>query len=178
MSYLKAAAIVQRVREVLEQSAGALRTVPSGAYVGNYPDGQSDSARERQALGDARIRSSIAITGIAGASPPSNSNQLIYDGTITVTVERTVTREMQLDGDLYDAVMVAALGDADVIRQALEYGGNLTQTAAAAATDIVGGCARLVSSSIVTSGMVDDGAQLVASTMVFSMKVIARPAVA
>jgi hypothetical protein len=178
MSNIQAAAICTRVREVLTQAAGSVRTISSGTYTDDYPDGLDDSARERRALEGPRIRAAFALTGPARESPPTNSNLLIYDGTITVTIEHLLARDQQLDSDAYDVVQAAAFADADVVRQALEYPGNLTATNASAVTDIVSGCARLVSSSVVVNGQINDGAQLLTSTQVFAVKVLARPAVA
>jgi Cu/Ag efflux protein CusF len=65
----------------------------------------------------------------------------------------------------------------DVIRQALEYPGNLTATAASAATDLVSGMLEHVTSDLGIVRKIDDGAQKLESKHQFKGWLISRPAV-
>ena len=91
---------------------------------------------------------------------------------------RTITPLEQLDETSNDVLMAAAITDMDVIRQALEYPGNLTQTTAAAATDLVSGMLEHVSSEMGTVLKIDDGAQKLESKHSFKGWLISRPAIA
>ena len=70
-----------------------------------------------------------------------------------------------------------AVEDADVVRQALEYPGNVAQTIAGADTDLCSGLLLYVRSRVAVSGATDDGAQRVATIHEFTAKAISRPEV-
>lgn len=177
MAYIAAAALVTRLREVLESSAGTLRTVPASRFDGELPEGLSDDEQMRRGLTAPRIRAEVRVMGRSKYSPPINSNLIIYDIGVTVVSLRTITRDEQVDESSNDVLMSAALTDMDVIRQALEYPGNLTSTSAAVATDLVSGMLEHVSSEMGAVLKIDDGAQKLESKHSFKGWLISRPAV-
>ena len=177
MAYVAASALITRLREVLEDSRGTLRTVPAARFDGDLPEGLSDDEQMRRGLTAPRIRAEIRVMGRSKSSPPINGNLIIYDIAVTVASLRTITRDEQLDETSNDVLMAAALTDMDVIRQALEYPGNLTQTQAAVATDLVSGMLEHVSSEMGAVLAIDGGAQKLESKHSFKGWLISRPAV-
>ena len=175
MAYVQTQAIITRLREVLESGYGSARTITAGTYVGNVPQGLSESEQKRRALVAARVRVNLDVTGRSPNSPPINGDLILYDATVRVTVSRLLARGKQLTPDDYDVVQAAGAADTDVIRQALEYPGNLSTTEAGAPTDIVSGMLRWQSSATNVVGDVDAGAQRLETVHAFSAVLIARP---
>jgi len=177
MANIQAAAIITRIQEVVDSGKGTLRTIATGTYTDNWPAGLDEAENQRRAFEGPRTRVNVMVTGRSPNSPPINSNLIIYDATITVVVSRLLDREKQIAPDDYNAVQAAAMADADIIRQALEWPDNLKQTEAGAVTDIVSGMLRwdgTPPSAVI--GQVNDGAQRLETTHSFSAQVIARPA--
>lgn len=177
MAYVQSEAILTRVREVLEDSAGTLRTVPSGRFTGDLPEGLSESAEQRRALTAPRVAVSLTALSRSRFSPPSTGNFLLYDLAVEVRVIRLLTRDEQLDPALLTELQAAAAGDADVIRQALEYPGNLASTSGGEATDLVSGLLTFSGSRTRVRRQVNQGAQLLETIHSFTGKAKARPAV-
>jgi hypothetical protein len=179
VAYIQATAITTRLREVLEQSLGALRAVPASRFDGDIPEGLSEDEQMRRGLTAPRVRVHWRTGGRSAYSPPINGNMIIYDMTAVVTVIRTITTLEQLDESSSDVLMSAAMTDMDVIRQALEYPDNLKQTAAGAATDIVSGMLSWTGWDLGEPMRdIDRGAQILKSTHTFVGRVISRPATA
>ena len=59
MSYVRAEAITTRLREVLEQSSGVLRTVPSSRFFGDLPEGLDMSEEIRRAIENPRVNANV-----------------------------------------------------------------------------------------------------------------------
>lgn len=176
MAYLKTAAILTRIREVLEESAGDLRTVPVGRFSGGLPEGLSETAEEIRALEAPRIETRIASKRPSPASPPVNGNLRIYELTIEVRVIRLVEPLDQLDDESRVALQALASADGDIIAQALNYPGNLTQTAAGAPTDLASGMLVYEGDASSVVGTVDGGAQTLTTVHTLLGHAIARPA--
>lgn len=176
MSYIQTSAIITAIREVVESGYGSLRTITDGTYTGDWPAGLSESEQKRRALEGPRTRVNLNVTGRSPNSPPINGNLVIYDASVTITIERIMARSAQLTQTEYDAVQAAAALDTDVVRQAVEYPGNLTLTSAGAPTDIVSGMLRWQSSATNVVGLVNDGAQRVETVHNFTACLISRPA--
>ena len=177
MGYLKTSAILTRVREVLEDGAGTLRVI-SERFLGDLPEGLSEVEQMRRGLVKARVETSISSISRSPTSPPITGNFLIYEIGVDVRVVRTVTTLEQLSDDDRDSLMALAAEDADVVRQALEYPGNLTQTSAGVDTQLASGMLNFKSSRIRVSRAVDEGAQRVETIHNFSGFAYARPAIA
>lgn len=159
MAYIATAAIITRVREVLEDSAGSLRTVPSGRFFGGLPDGLSPDAESMRAISKPRVESMIVGMQRSPATPPVVGSLLIYEIDVDVRVIRVVTTLQQLSDDDRVALQALAMEDCDVIRQALEYPGNLTSTTAGTPTGLASGLLRYVSSKAIVKRAVNDGSQ-------------------
>lgn len=179
MSYLKTEAITTRVREVLEASAGIFRRVPAGRFSGDLPEGLALDEELRRALENPRVVAHFTRVARSPASPPIMGDVLLYDLDLEVRIIRTVTTLEQLDGDALDLLHSRAFEDVDVVRQALEFPGNLTATDGGDVTDLVSGMCRFVESNVATvKRLIDEGAQQVETMIKFTAVAIARPAVA
>ena len=178
MAYIQAAAILRRIREVLEEQAGTLRTISNTRFLGDIPDGLDASEEMRRALEKPRIAATIVDITRSAASPPVNGNLIIYDVTIDVRIIRTITTLEQVSDDDDETLRALAFSDADYVRQALEYPGNLTTTTAAVATDLVSGLLSHVrSTQSRTRGQTNQGAQTLETIHRFTGYAISRPAV-
>lgn len=177
MAYIKSAAIVTRLREVLQNSAGALRTVPADRFLGDLPDGLDVGEAMRRALEAPRIAVRVSTMGRDSASPPLIGDVQLEKLGVEVRVIRTVTTLEQISETDADALEAAALTDGDVIRQAMSYPGNLATTTAGTATDIVSGLLVYQGSRFDPSGAINDGAQRFESVHTFTGIAISRPAV-
>jgi hypothetical protein len=114
----------------------------------------------------------------SAASPPVTGNFLIYEVTIDVRIVRTITTLEQVSDDDDETLRALAFEDCDVVRQALEYPGNLTTTTAGVATDLASGLLSHVRSTQQrVRGAVNSGAQTVETTHRFTGYAFARPAV-
>jgi hypothetical protein len=139
MAYIAAAALVTRLREVLEESKGVLRTVPAGRFAGDLFEGLSEAEQMRRAFTTARVRADVSVLGRSKYCPSQPSNLLIYDITVSVTALRTITRKDQLSQDENDELAALFNEDTDVIRQALEDPRNLLTTESGTPTGLLSG---------------------------------------
>lgn len=178
MAYIRAAAITTRIREVLEDSAGTLRTVPSGRYGGDLPDGLSDDAQLIRAASKPRVEATIVGVSPSAASTPDSGNHALLDIDVEVKIVRMLAPLEQLDDDSRTALLSLAAEDADVVRQALRFAGNLTATTAGTACDLVSNCLAFYRGSAVkVRRAIDDGAQPVETIHRFQGIAISRPAI-
>lgn len=175
MAYIQSAAILTAIREVLEDGAGSLRTI-SARFAGQLPAGAREDTELAKALVKPRVEASIVGIGIAKETPPITGNFRVYDLEVEVRCVRIIRPIEQVDDDTRVATQALAADDADVIAQALGYPGNLTQTAAAAATDLVSGCLIYTRSRARVARRIDEGAQPLETIHSFRGKAIARPA--
>lgn len=178
MSYLASDAILDRVKEVLEQSKGSLRTVPLLRFQGNLPPGLTANAELRRALMTPRV--AVAVTGIerSPSTSPVLGNQLLYKITLEIRIVRAVQRNAQLDEDIHRALTAQAMLDADVIRQSVEYPNNLLTTEAGVATGIVSGMLMHLTSRSRVNGQIVGGAQVLETIHAFWGTARSTPAIA
>lgn len=176
MAYLAASAIQTRVREVLQEGAGALRSITAGTYLGDFPEGETDMDAARAVVVKARVEARCLSTRRSKASPPLYSNLALYEQTWRVRVQRIVERLAQVDDDVRDAAKALAFQDVDVITQALSMPGNLTATAAGTSTGIVSGLFTHIESTSDVRGPVDDGASIIETDHLFTCVVRSAPA--
>lgn len=177
MSYIAAAQILTRIREVLEDSVGTLRTVPTNRFKGDAPEGLSEDALRIRAASFARTEASIVAMRPSPSTPPIIGNVLIDEIDVQVKIARTIEPISQIDDDTRVALQALALTDADVVRQALGFPGNLSTTTAGTATDLVSGLLRYISTNEIVIGAVDDGAQTLSSIHLLRGLAISRPAI-
>lgn len=177
MSYIRAEAITTRLREVLEQSSGTMRSVPSSRFFGDLPEGLDMNEELRRAIENPRINANVTGIRRSPASPPVNGNLTIYDFEVEVRIIRIMSTLEQLDDASLELMRSRAFEDVDVIRQALEYPGNLTTTDGGDVTDIASGMLRFVSGTVgEIKRMINDGAQQCETLVNFTGVAIARPA--
>lgn len=77
--------------------------------------------------------------GLADFGTPRQHGLQMYELHFEITCVYAFNRVDMLDETSRDVVVGTASQDSDVLRQALTYPGNLTTTAASAATSLVGG---------------------------------------
>lgn len=176
MAYLQTAAILTRIREVVEDGAGTLRAI-SSRFLGDLPEGLDVTEDMRRALDKPRVESSITSITRSASSPPICGNLIIYELGVDVRVVRTVTPLEQLSDDDRDALRALAAADADYVRQALEYPGNLSTTSGGVSTDLASGMLSFKSSRVVVKRAVNEGAQSVETIHSFTGFALSRPAV-
>ena len=175
MAYIKARAILTRCREVLESSAGVLRTVPASRFTGDLPEGLGDDEDMRRAMATPRIEASIQSMERSAASPPVIGSYAIFDLTILIRIVRTITPLEQLDDASRTALQALADEDVDVVSQALGYPNNMQQTAAGTACDLVSNVLLHRSSKVIVKKAID-GAQPLETQHLFLGRAISRPA--
>lgn len=140
-----AVAIRKRLREVLLDGSGNVRTVPASRVYGDSVGVSSTDARiHRQTLIKPRIHfPPLDIErGQKAESEPSNRTQ--YQIGLTIEATYRLPEEI-LDDDTRDGILAVAEEDSVYFREALGWPGNLAQTEAAAATGIVSGQLRFES---------------------------------
>jgi hypothetical protein len=175
MSYLRTDRIVSRLREICEDGLAQYRTIASGTYGGDLPDGLSIYGDQRRALVVPSIRISIPGLFRAAESPPTNGSLLIYDLGIEIRLIRLIERGAQVTPDDYSAIQALAAMDADILRQGIEYSRNTRFTSDALPTGLIG--VWWTQSKVVVRGVVDDGAQTMETIHSFSAKAVTTPEV-
>lgn len=176
MAYLAAGAMQTRIREVLQEAAGNLRTIDLGTYGGDMPEGLTTMEAARRSAIVARVEARMTSMSRSASAPTTYSNVAQYDVEMRVRVTRVLDRTAEIDDAARDAVKAAAMMDADVLSQALGYPGNLTTTAAGTATGIVSGLLTYRDSSSSVGGAVDDGAGIIETDHRFTAIVRSSPA--
>lgn len=169
MSYLAAAAIIARIREVLQESAGDSRTVPSGRFFGDIPTGLAEQTLRARALVRPRVEVTIPRAVRHPQSPLSNGSILLYAIDVEVRVVRVLPSRVAALTDVQtDAVRALAIEDADVIRQAFEVGRNLATTSAGVSTGLLSGALRYADSSVRISSNESEAAPLIETIHAFT----------
>lgn len=176
MAYAQFAAALKRVRQVVEDSAGTLRTVPSARFGGEAPTGLDDESLLAKAADRPRVEATITSISPSAATPPVIGNVRIYDTTFSVKVTRLVTPLEQVSDDDRDALMALAAQDVDVLGQALGYPGNLDTTATGTATDIISGLLVPRAARIQVRRPINEGGQPIETTIELLGRLISRPA--
>lgn len=176
MAYIQAAAIITRIREVLEDGRGDLRTVTAGRFAGDLPEGLSIDAEHMRTVTGARCSADITAIRPSPASPPILGNLILYEIDVRVRVIRLITALEQTDDASHDALRALAISDVDIVRQALEYPNNLAATEAGATCDLVSGLLRYTGATQVVVGEIDSGAQTLETVHDFTGTAISRPA--
>lgn len=139
MAYVDATAILTAVREALEDAGGTLRTIAATRFDGGLYDGLDVDAQTLRALDTPIAEARLISIDRHPDSPPRMHSMSLLTVNIEVDVVRSATLEHKLTDATRDTLKGLAAQDSDVIAQALTYPGNLTQTAAAAATNLVSG---------------------------------------
>lgn len=175
MAYIKTAAALKRIRQVVEAGAGTLRTVPFGRFGGESPTGLDDEAVLAKAASRPRVETSVASIVPSASTPPVLGNLRIYDVEFAIKITRAVTPLEQVSDADRDALMALAYEDVSVLGQALGYPGNLSHTATGTATDIVSGLLVARSARVVVRRQIDTGAQPIETTLMLLGRLVSRP---
>jgi len=177
MAYAKFGAALKRIRQVVEDSVGVLRTVPVSRFGGEVPEGLDPESMMARAIDRPRVEAMITSITPSDASPPVLGHLRLYDVEVRVKVVRVVTPLEQVSDADRDALMSLASEDADVLSQALGFPGNLTATTTGTATDIVSGLLLHRATSVLVRKAIDDGAQPIETSHTYLARMISRPAV-
>ncbi len=148
MAYPSYANIILRVRELIEGTAAApVRPVTADRFVDDLVEGLSEEEAQRRSM-QASAPFNVRIQGTRRhpLSPPINSNVILEEFDLVVTVSRLLGTEEHISETAFADVEAASWQDAAIIRQSLETPPNMAQTEASAATGIVGGAVRYTGS--------------------------------
>lgn len=148
MAIRSSTAILTRIREVLEDGAGALRTITASTYEPGAGPLRSDAAQATDALIKARVEVQIVDTEPHPARPPRLGTFTLDTVSIEVRIVRSVTAATALNATTRTALLAAADEDASRVSQVLTAPGNLTTTSAGAATGLVSGMLEHAGSQI------------------------------
>lgn len=141
MTDVQALAIIRRIREVLDDGYGTLRTISSG-QVSLHSGGPVDDADAAQ---DAMVKPRIKVR--LGGWAPSDSRPMDVTGNVdaeevTWSVEAQYYLPPEEQGEGYattESVRAQALADCSRFKSALEYPSNLLADSTAVSTGIVAG---------------------------------------
>lgn len=136
MAYTKYDAILERVRELLEDGYGSIRAISSSRFQGGLHDGLPNETLPR--LGE--LSQKPIEASITGVSRHPQRLTIVGDVqierfTLEVRVVRALATPTQVNDALRDDVKALAVEDSDVIKQALEWPANLTSTQGGTTTD-------------------------------------------
>lgn len=148
MAQLAAAAILTRVREVVEEAAGSVRIITADTYRPGAHEALGEDAASTQALVKPRAEARFTSIEPHGARPAEQGSFTLYGLELEVTVTRFIGTEHMILDDVRTTLRAVAAEDASRLAQALGWPGNLTQTSAAVATGLVSGMLRYVNSEI------------------------------
>lgn len=139
MANIDFVAIRKRLREVLDDGAGLLRTISAGRFTGDYWTGAASLPARALSLQKPRFTLPFIPSTRAGGLSEIGSIAL-YEIRPTIECEYTLPPVVESD-TARDAVLAQAEQDGDVFRQALGWGANLVATEAGAPTGIIDGLA-------------------------------------
>jgi hypothetical protein len=153
--------LLDRLREVLQDARGSLRTIASGTYLGNLPPGLEANEEARRALATltsgAGVPTESRVVSVkrSSASPPVLGNLALYDIEVEVRQVFPFVTLTKLDDTTRDAVQGLAASSADIIAQALSFPGNLLTKQNGASTGLVSGMLAFVGSDYAWAGTVN-----------------------
>lgn len=148
--------LFERLREVLEEGLGSVRTIAAGTLKGDLPPGLDLAHEQRRTFETPRVESSIKRRRPHVSSPVSaNSNFAILELDLEIRLVYHAPRSAQIDDDERDAFRGAQLGDCDAIRQAL-ISGNLTATDAGDATGVISSRVIFIDDELVSESYASD----------------------
>lgn len=129
--------LLTAIEELLEGTIGSVRTVTSGDFMNTVYSGQDDEAKAVQAL----VKKSFDVAPLTLERSPATLTE--RSSLVLIEARLRVSVAYRLDSEVVKsrrkAVRAEAADDAETIRQALSYPGNLTQTNAGEDTNLVSG---------------------------------------
>lgn len=155
MANINATAIRTRIREVLDDGEGLVRTVSAGELSGDYWDGMPTRALRARTIQKPQFAipyiPKVPKTG-AGALTEIGDTQ-IYEIEPTLIVAYDLRPYAEQSGSI-DEDFATAEQDVDVIRQALGWPDNLDQTKAGTPTGIIDGWLRYLGDEVLEQNVV------------------------
>lgn len=139
MATLPATVILTAIREVIEDAHGSNRTITADTYRGDASETRSASAEATRALEKPQAEPRITMVERHPQTPPEPGSFRLVKLGVEVRLIRPVPGAAQITASLRDAIRGAAATDADLLRQALMWPGNLTATVAGTNTGLVSG---------------------------------------
>lgn len=160
MTTWDAGKLMIRLREVIESSAGTLRTTDTLEFVGGLAPGLDGNEESRRAMRaeasdgfeEVLVESRVLSVKRSAASPPVIGNLALYDIEVEVRAVYPINTKALLTDATRDKVAGYAARHADTLSQALGYPGNLTQTTAGVSTGLVSGLLAYVGSEYAWAG--------------------------
>jgi len=138
MAYIQSACIITRIREIVLEGKGSLRTISAGLYSDGWPEAgvQPDELARRGIATSKPTQIVVRRLGRHPSSPPIGGNLEILNIEVEVATARTIATAEMVDADAEATAKAESMEDVDRIRQALEWPPNLVATEAGAATDL------------------------------------------
>ena len=168
MAYLNTDAILTAIRDVVEDAVGSARTIAATRFDGHLYSTLSDEEQSRRGLVRARVEARIISTKKNPHSPAKPGNISLYDLLIEILVVRHLNATHRLDDATRDTARGLAAQDADVLRQALCWPGNLTVDSGTNLTELVSGKLKHLDSEIGEAQIGKDKPGLITSRHRFS----------
>lgn len=174
MAVVLADRILTRLRELLQDGMGSIRTIASSRFDGDLPPGLDPTEERRRAVLDSKPLE------IELSPQEDHPNRLTVAGNVQIwyvpaliRVVRTIALEAQVSDTLRDDVRAQAVIDAGMIADALEWPPNLATTNAGNATGMIG--AKYLGGSVNARGVAGEAMDI---TEIFRVRltVVTNPA--
>lgn len=175
MAYIAADAILQRLRELLQDGGGSIRAISSARLAGNLPPGLSPEEQRRRGC-DTSKPIEVSLDGVLPHPNrlTSSGSVQIHTVPVTVRVVRTLAVSEQVDDTLRDDVRALAIEDSSAIQDVLSWPNNLATTDVGAISTGIKG-ADFVESRARVQGVVG-AAMDVTTEHRFNLTVVSTPA--
>lgn len=138
MAYLKARAIVQRLRELVQDGAGGIRPIDAARFQGGLHEGFVPEEQARLGILDELPAEPRIVRTFAHPQRLTVVGNVQLVGVdVEVRIVRTVAIDGQVDDEIRDDISALAMEDASALRQVYEWPGNLSTTSSGEATDLI-----------------------------------------
>lgn len=174
MAYIAADAIIQRLRELVQDGDGSYRAIDGGRLQGGLATGLSAEEQRRRGM----YTEKPAEISLDALNP--HPQRLTYSGSIqyhllsiTIRIVRTIAIAEQHTDALRDDIRAQAIVDGSALQHVMSLPVNLAATEAATPTGILG--ARFLGSTFRVEGTVGETMSLVTDHR-FELTVTSTPA--
>ena len=145
---LAADAILDAVRDVIEEGHGVARTISAESYCGGVYATLEVLPSATAALTAPRVEARITRTERDPASPPEPGAFALIQVDLEVHLVRAASLTTELIDDCRRELRALSSADGDVLRQALSFPGNLATTARGVDTTLVSGWLDYLGSNV------------------------------
>lgn len=156
MASFNAQAFYKRLREVIDDGLGSVRTVPNDRIAGNLPAGLTPTAQFERTINRPRFDCLVTHVTPSDDSPPGAVGSIAL---LDVEFELRFVYALPLmesPDEERDNARAIALEDMDLVRQALEWHDQLSATDAGVSTQIIRGSVRMVSFDVSNESFAPD----------------------